>query len=137
MDSPRSNKQLQVGFAGTDMLEKKCPNETNVPSTSIQGLQEAEHAASPEELLISLSAVGMEKDGGLSGQIGIVHIKVGWGQANMVTDPYDIRETPPRETDPIVPMDNEPGNRMKNLSCFPSVNEVDNVEVLPTKGPVT
>ena len=50
-------------------------------------------------------------------------------------EPYDIRENPPREKDPIT--DNEPGNRRKNLSCIPSVNEVDNVEVLPSKGLVT
>lgn len=77
MDFLRGNKQLQVGFASTNMLEKQFPNERKVPSTSIQGLQEVERVASLEELLISLSTVGMEKDGNLSGQIGIVHIKVG------------------------------------------------------------
>jgi hypothetical protein len=129
VESPRSNKRLQVGFVGTNTLKKQYLNEQNVPSTGIKGLQEVERAVSSKEVLISLSVVGIEKDGCLFRQISTVQIKGGRDQTNMVNDPYDMRESPPREKEHIVSLDNEPGDRRKSLSSTPSVNEAEVVEV--------
>jgi hypothetical protein len=121
VESPRSNKRLQVGFVGTNTLKKQYLNEQNVPSTGIKGLQEVERAVSSKEVLISLSVVGIEKDGCLFRQISTVQIKGGRDQTNM--------ESPPREKEHIVSLDNEPGDRRKSLSSTPSVNEAEVVEV--------